>query len=88
MFFKNFINEDDFKDYFPHYLKLYEFVKSISANNKWWFSEAYLQDNDTYVILFTSYKTPEYRNFLLSVKAEKIDNDYKFTVVKQITDLD
>ena len=88
MFYKHFTNEEDFLEYFAeYYSKLIEFVESVSGNNRWWFEEAYLQDNSTYSILFTSYKTPEYRNFLLSTQAEKINDNYKFSIVKQITDL-
>ena len=87
MVFKHFTSEEDFIDYFHHYQKLIEYVKSISGDNYWWFEEAYAQENNEYSILFTSYKTPEYRNFLLSINAEKIDDDYRFSITKQITDL-
>jgi len=87
MVFKHFKNEDDFKDSFSHYHKLIEFVESISGNNRWWFKEAYVNKDDEYNIIFTSYKTPEYRNFLLSIYAKKVEENYVFSITKQITDL-
>ena len=87
MFFKHFTNEEDFICSFSHYRKLSEFVDSISNTNCWLFKEAYLQDNDSYSIIFTSYKTSEYRNFLLSIHAEKVNEDYVFSITKQTTDL-
>ena len=87
MIFKHFTNVDDFKDYFWHYHQLIDFVKSISGNNRWWFKEAYLNEDGDYNIIFASYKTPEYRNFLLSIYAKKVDEDYLFSITKQITDL-
>ncbi len=89
MAFKLFTNEDDFIYSFQHYHKLIKFVESISGDNRWWFKEASTSAHDkgAYNVIFTSYKTPEYRNFLLSIHAEKVDGDYTFRITKQITDL-
>jgi len=85
--FKHFTNEEDFQDYFWDYHKLIKFVESISGDNRWWFKEAYSTEKDVYNVLFTSYKTPEYRNFLLSIYIEKANEDFTFRITKQITEL-
>lgn len=69
------------------YPDLLDFVKSISGYNRWWFSVCYKQDGGRYSVMFTSYETPEYKNFLLSVSVETTQDGYNFKVVKQVTDL-
>lgn len=84
---KFFKDEEEFKDYFRDYPKLYKFVESISGNNRWWFNDASVNEDGNFNIIFTSYKTPEYRNFLLSIYAKKVNKDYVFSITKQITNL-
>lgn len=69
--------------------KLFDFVESISGDNRWWFDVCYKPDNkeEKYSVIFKSYVTPEFRNFVLSIYVEKVGNEYDFKVMKQVTEL-
>jgi len=85
--FSHYTSEEEMLENTLFYNELLEFVKSISGKNMWWFKECYKQLDNRYAVIFSSYATPEYRNFLLSISVNKENGKYQFKVVKQVTDL-
>jgi hypothetical protein len=64
-----------------------EFIKSKSPH-RWWFKECIHNGNDSYMVTFKSYITPEYSKFELLVKVSIIENHaYSFSIVRETTDL-
>lgn len=64
------------------------FVQSISGDNRWFFDVCYKDDREErYSVIYRSYATPEYRNFVLSIGVRRIGDDYEYKIVKQVTEL-
>lgn len=79
-------NEEEYYDEMPFSYSLESFVKSNSEYS-WWFKECICNGDDSYTVIFNSFITPEYRNFLLSVHVTKIDSSYNFKITKEVTEL-
>lgn len=70
--------------------KLFNFVESISGENRWFFDVCYhnvYERPNTYQVLFSSYETPEYAKFVLSIYVTHTPNGFEFKITKQVTDL-
>lgn len=80
-------NEGEYFDNCDFSYKLDEFVNNISENNRWWFKECNANSDGVYFVTYKSYEIQEYSKFVLSIRVDKIDDHYKFTIINQITDL-
>ncbi len=79
-------DEEEYHDEMPFSYPLESFVKSNSMYS-WWFKECILNGDGSYTVLFSSFITPEYRNFLLSVHVTKTESSYNFKITKEVTEL-
>ena len=79
-------DEDEFDEEFPFSYSLKRFVKENSKYS-WWFKDCCLNGDGSYIVTFDSFATPEYSNFLLSVRVDKVDGSYTFKITKEITTL-
>lgn len=66
---------------------LLEYVKGISGENCWFIDECIKNNDGEYWAIFRSYRTPEYKDFILSIHISHADTGWKFTVGKQVTRL-
>lgn len=76
MFDKIYKTERDFRDNCPIAYKIYNFVDSLESDTRWFFDVGYEFNifERKYQILFKSYITEEYKDYILSIEAT-IDND-------------
>lgn len=90
MFDKIYKTERDFRDNCPIAYKIYNFVDSLESDTRWFFDigyEFYIFERK-YQILFKSYITEEYKDYLLSIEAKvNDDNAVDIKVIKKIDNL-
>lgn len=79
-------DEEEYIEEMPFSTSLETFIKN-NSKHKWWFKECILNGDGSYTIVFNSYVTPEYKNFLLSVHVTKANNSYSFEITKEVTEL-
>ena len=79
-------NKDKFYKEIPFAYSVTDFANSNSEYH-WWFDKCILDGDDSYVIFFKSYMTPEYKDFLLVVRATKVGDSYDFKITKKVTTL-
>lgn len=87
---KQFDNEDDFIEYSPEcFCAISKFIENTNDKYPWKFIAAYItkEDPETYHVYFSSYITPEYRNFELVIRAICNGNEFECSILKRITDL-
>ncbi len=84
----NKIKDDyDFVEQYPFAYKLLKYVESISNGNQWFIKECFENDQNEYFAIFYSYIDPEYKNFVLSIKAVKVNGEWNFSIQKEVTEL-
>ncbi len=79
-------DENEYYDEMPFSYSLESFVKSNSKYS-WWFKECIINSEGSCTVMFNSFITPEYRNFLLSVHVTKTEDSYNFKITKEVTEL-
>jgi hypothetical protein len=85
MYKKVFKKEEEFEDECPCAYRIYKYVETIETDVKWWFHRAYDDyDEDKYTVIFTSYITEEYKDYILSVEAKRINNEWQYRIIKKI----
>jgi hypothetical protein len=84
-----FKSELDFLENCPCAYKILNFVDSIEDTDVRWFFDYGVGDYDekTYQIIFKSYITPEFKDYVLSIKAEWKDGTYDIKLVKKVDNL-
>jgi hypothetical protein len=88
MFDEVYSTEKEFKENCPISYKIYDFVNSIESDTRWFFDVGYAFYRERkYQILFTSYITEEYKDYLLSIEAQIINNDVTIKIFKKIDNL-
>jgi hypothetical protein len=63
-----------------------------TAYIKWFFDRCYDHSTDwdkkeIYTVIFTSFDTPDYKDYVLSIQAVKTDNGYEFNLIKKVDNL-
>lgn len=76
-----------FLDDFPFAGALLKYVEHISGENRWFIDECIDTGMGEYWAIFKSYLTPEFRNFILSIRVVHSDSGWDFSVHKQVTEL-
>lgn len=83
-------NEDDFFEYCPCAFHILNFVNEIKDTDVKWFFERciYHHDEESFYVLFKSYMTDEFKDYALSVAAEKTESDkYTIRIIKKVDNL-
>lgn len=83
-------NEDDFFDKCPCAYRILNFVDSIKDTDVHWFFDVcyYDQFDKRYSVIFKSYETEEFKNYVLSVEAKETENnDYSIRIIKKVDNL-
>lgn len=79
--------ESKFLEDYRFAYSLLKYVESISGENRWFVDECFENDSGEYWVIFKSYMTPEYKNFLLSIRVTRSGSGWEFYVHKQVTEL-
>lgn len=85
--------EEDFLDKCPCGYKIIKFVENIKDTDVLWFFDICYSYYDrilkveTHQAIFKSYITEEYKDYVLSIKAEKIDGSYSLSITKKVDNL-
>lgn len=63
-------NSDDFYEKCICAREIYNYIDNIKSNVRWFFHKGYMLDNhNKYVIDFSSYDTPDYKDFRIAIMA-------------------
>lgn len=89
MIYTQYKSENELEERFFHFaFMLRNYVISISGKNRWFFNICYQTDQNakSFQVVYRSYDTPEYKNYLLVIDAVKKDNtDYSFSIEHMTT---
>lgn len=80
--------EEEFTDNCECAYKVLNFIDNIETDVRWWFNIAYYnQFDNAYNVLFTSYITEEYKDYVLSIYAIKKDGEWNLRITKKVDGL-
>ncbi len=83
-----FSTEEEFTDECPCAYGVLNFVNTVETDVRWWFSVAYYNDvSNFYSIIFKSYITDEYKDYVLSVQANYVYDKWVYKVYKKVDGL-
>lgn len=83
-------NEQEFTDRCPCAYRILEFVDSIKDTDARWFFDLCYYDyfEQRFSVIFKSYITEEYKDYVLSVAAKKTeDGNYDIRIIKKVDNL-
>lgn len=84
-------NESDFIENCPCAYQILNYIDGIKDTDVKWFFDFGISDypEDVHRIIFKSYCTPEYKDYVLSLSAEAIDESSKYSIelVKRVDNL-
>lgn len=89
MYDKIYKSEELFLDECPCAYQLLNFVDNIKDTDVRWFFDvgyAYYKE-DKYYVIFKSYVTDEYKDYVLSIEAAGKDGKYDIRIIKKIDNL-
>lgn len=89
MFDEIYRTEKEFRDKCPCYYAILEFIDNIKDTDvRWFFDVGYaFYPEKRYCIIFKSYITPEYEDYVLSVESTKVNDTYNIKIVKKVDNL-
>ena len=80
--------EEDFTDYCPCSCKILELAESMKTDAMWFFDSCYSNYiRHSYFVTFKSYVTDEYKDYILTIQAIKIDDEWDIKVIKKVDNL-
>jgi len=83
-------NEEHFFDECPCAYQILYFVDSIKDTDaRWFFDRAYsdYENEERHAVIFKSYITQEYKDYVLSVEAKKKNDGYDIRLLKKVDNL-
>ncbi|AKN32339.1 hypothetical protein Ccar_16300 [Clostridium carboxidivorans P7] len=80
--------EEEFEDECICAYGILNFVDRVESDVKWWFNVAYYDDYENkYIVIFKSYITEEYKDYILSIEVKKVNDSWEYKVLKKIDGL-
>ena len=84
----NLKNEDQFQEDYRFAAALSRYIQELPGETKWFIDECIENEDGTYYAVFRSFRCPEYRKCVLSIKVERNETcslPWTFSVQKQVT---
>lgn len=80
--------EDEFTEYCPCAYKVLNFVSQLETDALWFFDVCYNNyEVNTYSVIFKSYVTDEYKDYIVSIQATKADKAWDIELFRKVDGL-
>lgn len=81
--------EEEFEDNCRCAYSILDYVDKIDTDVRWWFDTSYSHDFDSkrYTTIFKSYITEEYKDYVLSIESNLVNDKWEHKIIKKVDGL-